>query len=368
MREVLPALLAAHARGETAAVVTLVRSWATGPAPVGPSMLVTTAGRVVGSVGRGCVEGALVERAREVLATGTPACETYGVADDDAAAVGLSCGGVLEVFIDPVPPGSWPGLPSVVASLGAGEPVAVATAVRGPLMPGRRLVVREGSTEGSMGTDALDGAVRAEAAALLAAGASGLLTLGTAGRLPEPGTEVVVASAAPPPNLYILGANDVAAALCGLGRLLGYHVTVVDARGVFATPERLPDADQIVVDWPHRWLAAQRVDPRTAICVLSHDPKFDVPALAVAVRTPAGYVGALGSRRTHADRVQRLRADGLADDALRRIRSPIGLDLGGRTAGEIALSIAAQIAQERGGGSGAPLAGAQRSVPAKGVR
>ncbi|MFM7145010.1 MAG: XdhC family protein, partial [Actinomycetales bacterium] len=170
------------------------------------------------------------------------------------------------------------------------------------------------------------------------------------------GLEVFVQSFAPKPQMFVFGAIDFSAALVRVGRLLGFKVTVVDARPVFATAKRFPEADEVVVDWPHRWLAGQQVDARTVIAVLTHDPKFDVPALEVALRTPAGYVGAMGSRRTHEDRLERLRAIGVTEEELQRLHSPIGLDLGARTPEETAISIAAEIIQSRWGGSGVKLA------------
>jgi len=164
-----------------------------------------------------------------------------------------------------------------------------------------------------------------------------------------------VTSFSPAPRMYVFGAIDFSAALAKAGKLLGFHVTVVDAREIFATRKRFPDADEIVVDWPHRWLASQQVDARTVICVLTHDPKFDVPALKVAVSTKAAYIGAMGSRRTHEDRTVRLKEAGLTDEEIARIHSPIGLDLGARTPEETAISIAAEIVQARWGGSGANL-------------
>ena len=164
-----------------------------------------------------------------------------------------------------------------------------------------------------------------------------------------------IASHAPKAHLIVFGAVDFSAALVRVGKLLGFKVTVCDARPVFATRKRFPDADEVVVDWPHRWLAKQAVDPRTVIVVLTHDPKFDVPALAEALRTPAGYIGAMGSRRTHDDRTARLREAGVSEDDLARIHSPIGLDLGARTPEETAISIAAEIIQQRWGGSGSRL-------------
>ena len=329
-------------------------------------MLVTESGEAVGSVSGGCVEGALYTVGGEVLETGEPAFETYGVSDDDAFAVGLTCGGILEVFVERVTPQTWPELEGIAASVAQEEPVAVATIVRAPEADhervGRHLVVRASGTEGSLGTSRLDDTVGADVLGLLESGTTGFLHYGSEGERLGDELEVFVTSFAPAPRMYVFGAIDFSAALCRAGKLLGFHVTVVDAREVFATRKRFPDADDVVVDWPHRWLASQPVDSRTVICVLTHDPKFDVPALKAAVATRAAYIGAMGSRRTHEDRVVRLKEAGLTDEEIGRIHSPIGLDLGARTPEETAISIAAEIVQERWGGSGSQLARAEGPI------
>ncbi len=176
------------------------------------------------------------------------------------------------------------------------------------------------------------------------------------------GLTLLVESSVPPPRMIVFGAIDFAAALVRAGKFLGYHVTVCDARPVFATPARFPDADEIVVDWPHRYLRGTATDARTVLCVLTHDAKFDVPLLKEALRMPVAYVGAMGSRRTHADRDRRLREVGLTAGELAQLRSPIGLDLGARTPEETALSIAAEIVAARRGGTGVPLTGSAVAI------
>ena len=358
MREILSDLLAAYDRGEPCAMATVVRTWRSAPRPAGASMIVTSGGEAIGSVSGGCVEGALYDLGQEVLADGTPRFETYGVSDDDAFSVGLTCGGILDVFVERVDREAWPELPGILRSVEAEEPVAVATIVTSPdsTALGRHLVVRPDSVEGSLGTDRLDETVSADARGLLASGTTGFLRYGPEGERLGDGLEVFVASMAPPPRMYIFGAIDFSAALCRVGKVLGFRVTVCDAREIFATPRRFPDADEVVVDWPHRWLASPPVDRRTVICVRTHDPKLEVPALEVALRTEAGYVGAMGSRRTHEDRLRRLKEAGMTDEEIARLRSPIGLDLGARTPEETAISIAAEVIQERWGGSGEHLA------------
>ena len=199
-----------------------------------------------------------------------------------------------------------------------------------------------------------------DARGLLAAGTSAVLSYGPDGERQDAGMEVFVASHAPRPRMLVFGAIDFAAALARQGAFLGYRVTVCDARPVFATAARFPAADDVVVEWPDRYLAALAeqgaIDGRTAICVLTHDPKFDVPVLEVALRLPqVGYIGVMGSRRTHDDRMRRLREAGLTDTELGRLASPIGLDLGARTPEETAVSIAAEIIARRWGGGGQPL-------------
>lgn len=357
MREVLPDLVAALDRGEAVAMGTVVKTWRSAPRPAGASMLVTAAGEAVGSVSGGCVEGALYDVGTEVRDEGGVRYETYGVSDDAAFAVGLTCGGILEVFVERVDAATWPELPDLARSIEAREPVAVATAVRGEGPVGRHLVVWRDRIAGSFGDAYLDRVVADETRGMLESGATGVIHVGADGRRLAEELEVFVTSFAPPPRLVIFGAIDFAAALAQVGKVLGFEVVVVDARPVFATRKRFPHADEVVVDWPHRWLEGQQVDRRTVICVLTHDPKFDVPALEVALRTPAAYVGAMGSRRTHEDRLQRLREAGLTDAELARLRSPIGLDLGARTPEETAISIAAEIVRDRWGGSGEALSG-----------
>lgn len=282
MREVLTELAAIRGRGGSAAMATVVRTWRSAPRPAGASMLVTDTGEAVGSVSGGCIEGALFEVGQEVLADGQPRFETYGIADNDAFAVGLTCGGILDVFVERIDEQAWPRLPGIAASVQAEEPVAVATIVAGPHHVGRHLVVRRDRAEGSLGTSRLDDTVRDDVIGMLESGTSGYLHYGPDGERLGEELDVFVQSFAPHPRLVIFGAIDFSAALVKVGKLLGFRVSVVDARPVFATAKRFPDADEVVVDWPHHWLPGQHVDSRTVICVLTHDPKFDVPAIQSA--------------------------------------------------------------------------------------
>lgn len=340
-------------QGRDFAVATVVAVHGSAPRQPGAALAVDADGTVVGSVSGGCVEGAVYELCRAALESGEGVLERFGYSDEDAFAVGLTCGGVIDILVTPVPADA-PQRPLIAAALAAaagGEPVAVARPLTGP--PGALLIRADGTCTGTLGgPPELDRTATAEAAALLHTGRTGTVELGCGER-----AVLLVECAVPPPRMLVFGAIDFAAALVGAGKFLGYRVTVCDARPVFATAHRFPDADEIVVDWPHRYLDAQRLDSRTALCVLTHDPKFDLPLLERALRLPVAYVGAMGSHRTHRDRLARLREVGLNEVELSRLHSPIGLDLGARTPEETALSIAAEIVAVRRGGSGVPLTG-----------
>ena len=372
MRDVLEKLGPWWTDGRSVALATVVSTFRSAPRPAGASMLVGPGGEAVGSVSGGCVEGAVYELAGEVLADGRPRLQRYGVSDDDAFAVGLTCGGILDIFVQKVDRESFPELGAVAEAIRDQRPVAVCTVVSGPAERlGRRVVIQPDrvdggrdsgrSVAGTTGSVRLDAAVRDDARGLLDAGRNGLLRYGVDGQRRGEGLDVFVESFAPPPRMIVFGAIDFAAAVARIGAFLGFRVTVCDARPVFATASRFPGAHEVVVEWPHRYLAAEagagRIDNRTAVCVLTHDPKFDVPVLELALRLPeVGYIGAMGSRRTHADRLQRLREAGLTDAELGRMSSPIGLDLGARTPEETAVSIAAEMIALHWGGAGNRLA------------
>nr|WP_216654453.1 XdhC/CoxI family protein [Nocardioides sp. zg-DK7169] len=368
----MPQLLEWWRAGESVGVGTVVATFRSAPRPPGASMLVGPDGSAVGSVSGGCVEGAVYELAESVVGSGEPVLERYGVSDDDAFAVGLTCGGILDVYVEKVSRETFPELEEVADDIEAGRPVALATVIEhpDPAWLGRRLVVRPDTTPTTgLGSPRADDAIHDDALGLLAAGHSATLSYGPDGERRGEGMRVFVWAFAPKPRMLVFGAIDFAAAVARVGSFLGYHVTVCDARPVFATASRFPDADEVVVDWPHRYLAAEveagRVDRRTVLTVLTHDPKFDVPLLEVALRLPeVAYVGAMGSRRTHEDRLARLREAGVGEDELARLRSPIGLDLGARTPEETAISIAAEIIAGRWGGSGEPLGTTQGRIHA----
>jgi xanthine dehydrogenase accessory factor len=319
VRDVLETLERWAADGTPVAIATVVGTERSAPREPGAVLAVSEKGEVAGSVTGGCVEPAVYGEARDVLAGGEPRLKTYGIADDEAFEVGLPCGGTVHIFVDRLDPEL---VKPIADAVREERPIALEIALTGENAGAKRLVGPD--DEGP-------------AAELLARGETGILE--------TPGGQVFVSSFAPRPNMYVFGAVDHAAAVASVGRFLGYRVTVCDARAKFVTPERFPDVDELVVEWPDKFLERAPVDERTVICVLTHDHKFDVPALKVALRSPAGYIGAMGARRTNADRAERLRAEGVSEEDIARIHAPIGLKIGSRTPEEVAVAIAAEIVQ-----------------------
>ncbi|MGC4983968.1 XdhC family protein [Streptomyces sp. DT193] len=396
MRDILPALYEWYAAGSPFGLATVVAVDRSAPRDPGAAMAVGPGDEIVGSVSGGCVEGAVFELAREVIASGEARLETFGYSDEDAFAVGLTCGGEITLLVRRVSAAGDPAFAAVAESVAAGRPVTLATVLDGPAPRGATLAVRpdetpagsgtpgsaastgpdgapgsadpdgaasappgptdpDAGTVGSLGSGGLDAAVAADARGELAQGATGRRHYGPHGERREDAVTVFLHSFAPPPRMLVFGAIDYASAVARIGAFLGYRVTACDARPAFTTPERFPAGVEVVVDWPHHYLSGTTTDARTVICVLTHDPKFDVPLLEEALRRPAAYIGAMGSRRTHDDRLERLRAAGVPEHELSRLRSPVGLDLGARTPEEVAVSIAAEIVALRWGGSGLPL-------------
>ncbi|MFF8898809.1 XdhC family protein [Streptomyces lydicus] len=369
-------------QGREFAVATVVATNGSAPRQPGAALAVDSDGTAVGSVSGGCVEGAVYELCQEALQTGRPVLERFGYSDEDAFAVGLTCGGIIDILVQPVrtsvprPANDGGGAGELVdstadtlaaglAAAATGEAAAVTRIIQGPPeLLGHALLVRpDGSHTGTLGGHpALDRTAIEETRALLDAGRTATVEIGVDGARCGQPVVLLVESSVPPPRMIVFGAIDFASALVRVGKFLNYHVTVCDARPVFATRTRFPDADEIVVEWPHRYLDSQDLDARTVLCVLTHDAKFDVPLLERALKLPVAYVGAMGSRRTHLDRQQRLRDVGLTELELNRLRSPIGLDLGARTPEETALSIAAEIVANRRGGTGLPLKGAHTPI------
>src|SRR6476646_7663898 len=287
MRDVITDLARWWEAGDTVGVGTVVGTWKSSPRQPGAAMLVGPDGTAVGSVSGGCVEGAVYALAESSRDEGMPVLQRYGVSDDDAFAVGLTCGGIIDVFVERINRETFPELGSIVEDIEHGRPVAVATVISGDdEIVGRRLVIRPDSTSGSLGRERLDDAVRDDARGLLVQGTTATVHYGPHGERRLDDIAVFVSSYAPKPRMIVFGAIAFAAAVARIGSFLGYRVTVCDARETFATVKRFPDADEVIVEWPHRSLARTEVAGRTVLCVLTHDPKFDVPLLLIALRTP----------------------------------------------------------------------------------
>jgi xanthine dehydrogenase accessory factor len=327
MRDVLPTLERWIADGRRVAVATVVERQGSAPRDPGASMAINDKGEVAGSVTGGCVEPAVIREAHEVLAGGAARLVRYGIADDAALDVGLSCGGTVAILVFALDSTL---VAPIAAAVAADRPVALALPLGDATIGEQRLVSPEGRED----------AVSAAARALLEVGDSAVV-------LADSGELVFVESFAPRPRMYVFGAVDHASALVTIGKFLGYRVSVCDARALFVTEERFPDADELVVEWPDRFLERSPVDARTAICVLTHDPKFDVPALKAALQTNAGYIGAMGSQRTREERREQLLAQGVGDADMARVHAPIGLPIGGRTPEEVAVAVAAQLIESQ---------------------
>ncbi|HVS49061.1 MAG TPA: XdhC family protein [Candidatus Dormibacteraeota bacterium] len=314
MKEVMTELAEWTAAGEDIALATVVETWGSSPRPLGSKMVVTASGKMAGSVSNGCIEGAVFEEAQKVLKSREPKVAAFGVADDVAFEVGLACGGHIEVFIQPLMPVHQ----QLLAVLQRNEPATLFT----NLVSGEAELV-EGSPPGT--------------------------------ELAQRDGYVFTEPFKHPAHLIIIGAIHIAIPLHRLAKLMGYRVTVVDARAKFATRERFPEADELIVAWPDEAMARLAVDSSSYIVILTHDPKFDLPALRSVLTKDAGYIGAIGSRKTNQNRFDALRSEGFTEEQLSRVHGPIGLDLGGRGAEETALGILAEITAVRFGGSGSPM-------------
>ena len=354
MREVLDDVERWRSAGKRVALARVVGVEGSGPRLPGAAMAVSDDGEVAGSVSGGCVEGAVLTEALAVLDTSEPRLVTYGIADEEAFAVGLTCGGTIHVFVQSLDPSLYEALRDAIR---AEEPVALATMVEGPRAGTNLLVRPDSDAVGTLGHVDLDRVVGRDAVAELAAGITTMRHYGLHGEARQQDVAVFIESFAPAPQMIVFGAVDFTAALVKVAKVLGYRVTVCDARAVFATHQRFPQADEVVVDWPDRYLAKVGADlgPRDVVCVLTHDHKFDVPAILAALETGVGYLGAMGSRRTNEDRLVRLREAGVDEAALARLMAPIGIDIGGRTPEETAISICAEIIASRTGRSAPSL-------------
>jgi xanthine dehydrogenase accessory factor len=354
MREVLDDVVRWQAAGQRAAIARVVGTEGSSPRDAGATMAVSEGSEVAGSVSGGCVEGAVVGAALEILAgEREPGVITFGFSDEDAFAVGLTCGGTIHLFVEPVTESASDGplYGTLRAAVDASEPVALVTVIDG-VGTGAKLLVRpDAEPLGTLGDPDLDRVVGRDALGELEAGLSSTRHYGAHGEARENDVSVFIESFVVPPRMIIFGAVDFTAALARVGKLLGFRVTVCDARAVFATVQRFPMADEVVNAWPDRFLGevGAELGPRDVVCVLTHDHKFDVPAILAAVQTKVGYVGAMGSRRTNEGRTVRLREAGMSDADIAKVMSPIGLDIGARTPEETAIAICAEVIANRTG-------------------
>ena len=334
------------------AIATVTRTWSSAPRMVGAAMALSAHGEVIGSVSGGCVEGAVLEVCQEVLRTGVSAQVKYGVSNEDAFDVGLTCGGTIELFVRRVSKSDFPEFETIIELVRSKRAFSIATELTESgdhpygLFIGDQIL---GPLD--QASSNLKHSLQREIQGLTEAGKSKSIHVGNQGELDKDELTFFVNVFNAPAHMMVFGAIDFAAAVAGIGKFLGYYVTVCDARETFATKKRFPAADEVVVDWPHRYLERTEINSRTVICVLTHDPKFDIPALKIALRSNATYVGAMGSHRTHMDRLERLREAGMSQSELDRLRSPIGLDLNAHTPEETAVAIAAEIVADFWGGS-----------------
>lgn len=314
MREVLEELNEWTNSGEEIALATVVETWGSSPRPLGSKMLVTRSGKMAGSVSNGCIEGAVFEEAQKVLKSGEPKLAAFGVSDDVAFEVGLACGGHIEVYVQPLQVVHK----QLIEMLNRNEPATL------------RTNIASGETELIQGAASSTELARRDG-------------------------DLFVEPFRRPAHLVIIGAIHIAIPLHRLAKLMGYRVTVIDARAKFATKDRFPEADELIVAWPDEAMKKLSIDNSTFVVVLTHDPKFDLPALRSVLKEDPGYIGAIGSRKTNQNRFDALRAEGFTEEQLARVHGPIGLDLGGRGAEETALGILAEITAVRFGGSGSPM-------------
>ncbi len=339
MRDVIDAIILWQARGERVAVATVVRTLGSSPRGLAAKMVVSDRGNIAGSVSGGCIEGAVYDACQHAISTQTAALLHFGVADEQAWEVGLACGGTIDVYVAPLPiidRSHGSDIASMlIQRVATQQPVAVATIIAGVGL-GQQLLIGSSDEVGpsDMPPGLVSDRIRADATAMLSEGSHGT-------RLYDD-REVFVEAYPPPPTIIMIGAVHISLELTSYAKQLGFRTVVVDARAAFATAERFGHADELIHAWPDEALTG-RLHQHVAVVVLTHDPKLDDPALMVALPSNARYVGALGSRKTHAERLERLQNAGLTADQVGRIHAPIGLNIGGRTPAEIALSIMAQI-------------------------
>jgi xanthine dehydrogenase accessory factor len=348
--------------GRRVVAATLIATLGSAPLDPGAEMLVDDTGRIAGSVTGGCVEGALVEEAGRVLAGTGPRSVSYGITDEQAIGVGLMCGGTVELFVHEIGEAHRDALSAVRDAVAQGRPAALATVLDGE-GAGAKIAVLEDRVTGSLdGPELLTRSVVRDARGFLDEGVSAIRRYGAGGELLGSELRVHLQAFAASPAMVIFGAIDFSAALARAAVEIGYRVTICDARPAFTHDPRFAEHAEVVVDWPDRYLDGRTLGPRDAVLVFTHDPKFDEPALIAALAGGAGYIGALGSRRTHASRIERLRAAGVADSERARIHAPCGLDIGARTPAETAISVLAEILAARSHRPGGRLADAEGPI------
>ncbi|WP_129628112.1 XdhC family protein [Candidatus Oscillochloris fontis] len=331
MQELIPHIDDWLARGEAIASATVVRTMGSSPRPVGAKLIVSSAQSLAGSVSGGCVEGAVIEACQTSLVNDQPRLLHIGVADEDAWALGLACGGEIDILVEPLTHYA-----AIRHALTTEYPIATATRITGPHLGRKLLITPAGIAHGNLGDPTLEQRVSRDAQTLLTHAITKVV------EYPDLACSFLIESFAPAPRLFLIGAVHIAISLDTLAQVLGFHTVIVDPRASFANRERFPHAHELLVAWPDEVLPG-RLDARSCLAVLTHDPKLDDPALRVALDSPARYIGALGSNKTHTKRLARLRQEGFTEDQLARIYAPIGMPLGGKRPEEIALSILAQI-------------------------
>lgn len=364
MKQVLRDVIRWLGEGQRVALATLVAVEGSGPRQPGARLAVNERCDLSGSLSGGCVESAVAGESRAVARGGERKILQFSSDEDETFAVALTCGAKISVLVEPVGPDE-PWVPQLSQALEADRPIALASVVSGRHAGAKLLVTDDAHAPplvGSLGNADLDRVVTRDAHGLLDQGGTALRHYGACGQPGLDAVTVFVHALAAPPELVIFGAQDFTRALTRVAKLLGYRVSVVDPRAAFATAERFPEADVVSVAWPAEFLAGRALDERSAVAVLSHDPRIDVPALVESLRSRASYVGAMGSRKTHAKRIERLREAGLRDEDIARIASPIGLDIGARTPEETAISILAEIVALRTGRAGARLVEGQGPI------
>jgi xanthine dehydrogenase accessory factor len=328
--------------GKSVVLATVIHTWGSSPRGVGAKMAFTPTGQITGSVSGGCVESQVYETGIETLRSGKPQLLRFGVADETAFEVGLACGGNIEVFVAPLEPNLFR---SLEQEIHAGHAIAMSIVVEGPehLVGQYRLHIESGLLVGTLEGEP---ASLADAAAIrsLKEGTSSKSSIQTSeGQTATLFTDVIL----PPPTLVMIGGVHIAIALARIAKALDYHTCLIDPRRAFGSPERFPHIDQLIQAWPQEALPQINLSPSTCVALLTHDPKIDDPAIKYVLETPVFYIGALGSKKTHESRRQRLLADGISEQKIARIHAPIGIDLGAQTPEEIALSVMAEIVAVR---------------------